>query len=387
MSAAKKQSRKIRVQFHKNRGNRTRSNDLTRQAEDDIDAASDLSSSERLSGKGDLTRFRTITTPGDSGEAGESIEIGKVTLAGRVLSAVGANQCRVQGEDGELYLCSVRRLVRTMSRESRNAVVAGDRVRITPEGSGAGVIESIEPRTGTLTRGSRYKAHVIVANVDQTVIVTSVADPHLKLGLIDRFLCSAEKGGTRGVVCINKVDLAPREKLQPVAGQYARLGYPVVLTSIVTGEGISQLQRLLAGRETVFSGQSGVGKSSLLNAIDPAWSRRTAEVSPDTSKGRHTTRVAELLQLTSGGWVVDTPGIRTLQLWDIINDELEGLFIEFRPFVSRCRFPDCTHTHEHECGIKQAVSHGWISPLRYDSYVRIRNDDDFRPSVHDREVV
>ncbi len=342
----------------------------------DLDAVSDLSTGERLTGKGDLTRFRTVISSGDSASGTQRDVDQAVTLAGRVLTAVGANQCRVQAEDGAIYLCSVRRLVRTMSRESRNAVVAGDRVRITPQGGDSGVIETIAPRVGTLVRGSRYKAHVIVANIDQTIIVTSVADPHLKLGLIDRFLCSAEKGGTRGVVCINKIDLGNRRLLQPIIGQYARLGYPVVLTSVVTGEGMDQLRRLLDGRETVFSGQSGVGKSSLLNAIDPRLARRTGEVSADTNKGRHTTRVAELLQLTSGGWVVDTPGIRTLQLWDIEKEELEGLFIEFRPFVSRCRFPDCTHTHERDCGVKLAVDYGWISPMRYESYVRILNGDD-----------
>jgi len=376
LSAAKKKSRKIRVAFEKNRNKRARLTDLTRQVDEDLETASDLTKSERFSGKGDLTRFRTIVTTGDDDTGEQQVrELKDETISGRVLVAVGSNQCRVQGADGVLYLCSVRRLVRTLAREARSAVVAGDRVRFTPQGPGVGVIEVVEPRQSVLSRGSRHKAHIIVANVDQTVIVTSVADPHLKLGLIDRFLCSAEKGGTRAVICINKVDLGPRERLQPIVGQYARLGYPVVLASTLTGEGLSQLRTLLAGQESVFTGQSGVGKSSLLNALQPGLDRRTGEVSSDTSKGRHTTRVTELLQLDSGGWVVDTPGIRTLQLWDIVNEELEGLFIEFRPFVPRCRFPDCTHTHEQSCGIKEAVDRGWISLLRYESYVRIRSGD------------
>ncbi len=374
MGAGKKKSKKVRVAFHKNRNKRSRITDLTRQNETDQDATGDLETTERLSGKGELTRFRTIVTR-DEDDLQRDVDEA-VTMPGRVLVAVGANQCRVQAENGQIYLCSIRRLVRTMSRESRNAVVAGDRVRFTPQSGGEGAIEVVEPRRGTLSRGSRFKAHVIVANVDQTVIVTSVADPHLKLGLIDRFLCSVEKGGTRGVICINKVDLGQRSQLQPIVGQYARLGYPVVLTNALSGEGIPQLRRLLAHRETVFTGQSGVGKSSLLNAVQPGLGRRTGEVSADTSKGRHTTRVTELIQLDGGGWVVDTPGIRTLQLWDIVKEELEGLFIEFRPFVAQCRFPDCTHTHEQHCGVKRAVDLGWISSLRYESYVRILSGDE-----------
>ncbi|SFH58412.1 ribosome small subunit-dependent GTPase A [Planctomicrobium piriforme] len=376
-AAAKKKSRKIRVAFHKNRNKRKRFSDLTRQSEAELEATNDLSTTERLSGKGDLTRYRTIVSSdeGDDGAAIRDIDQA-ATLPGRVLTAVGSNQCRVEAADGQMYLCSVRRLVRTMSREGRNAVVAGDRVRFTPQADATGVIELVEPRFGTLSRVSRYKAHIIVSNIDQAVIVASVADPHLKLGLIDRFLCSAEKGGIRGVVCINKIDLGSRRLLQPVVGQYARLGYPVVLTDALSGEGIPELRRLLRGRETVFTGQSGVGKSSLLNAVQPGLWRRTGEVSSDTNKGRHTTRVTELLRLDAGGWVVDTPGIRTLQLWDIVKEELEGLFIEFRPFVHACRFPDCTHTHEQNCGIKHGVAHGLISPLRYDSYLRIFNGDE-----------
>ncbi len=374
MASAKKKSKKVRVAFHKNRGKRARANDLTRQTDGDLDSTADLSNNERVSGKGDLTRFRTVVTTEDS-DVQRAVDE-ESTVSGRVLMAVGSNQCRVQLEDGQVTLCTVRRIVRTMSRDTRSAVVAGDRVRVMLENDGRGVIERVEPRTATLSRGVRNRAHIIVANVDQTVIVSSVAEPHIKLGLIDRFLCSAQKGKTRGIVCINKIDLCPRAALQPVVGQYARLGYPVILTDALTGEGLPQLRRLLAGRETVFTGQSGVGKSSLLNALQPGLGRRTGEVSQETSKGRHTTRTTELIRLDCGGWVVDTPGIRSLQLWDIVKEELEGLFIEFSPFVSRCKFPDCTHIHEQQCGIKQAVDNGWISPLRYDSYVRIWNGED-----------
>lgn len=373
-AAARKKSKKIRVAFHKNRGKRTRQTDLTRSSRQDQEAVEDLESGERISGKGALNRFRTIVTTA-GGESVRSIE-DKAVLTGRVLTAVGANQCRVQTEPGDVYLCSIRRILRTLSREDRSAVVAGDRVLFTPQSAQTGVIERVEPRHSSLSRVSRNKAHVIVANIDLAVIVASVAEPRLKPGLIDRFLCSTEKGGIRGIICINKIDLGDAHLLQPLIGQYARLGYPVFLTNALSGEGIPQLRELLQGQEAVFAGQSGVGKSSLLNAIQPGLGLSTGTVSPDTSKGRHTTRVTQLLQLEGGGWVVDTPGIRTLQLWNISKEEVEGLFIDFRPFVPHCRFPDCTHTHEHDCAVKLAVEHGLLSPLRYRSYRQIFAGDE-----------
>jgi len=376
MPAAKKKSKKIRVAFHKNRGKRARSPDLTRTSRENQEAVDDLHNHERLSGKGTLTRFRTIITSSTADEEPVRDIDSQTTLSGRGLMAVGANQCRVQAESGEVYLCSIRRLIRTLARDGRNAVVAGDRVLFTPENTCTGVIERIEPRHSALSRVSRNKAHVIVANVDQAVIVASVAEPALKPGLIDRFLCSTEKGRIRGIVCINKIDLGQAHVLQPLVGQYARLGYPVIFTDALNGVGIPQLRALLHGQETVFAGQSGVGKSSLLNAIQPGLALSTGAISDDTSKGRHTTRVTQLLQMPGGGWVVDTPGIRSLQLWDITREEVEGLFVDFRPFVPHCRFPDCTHTHERSCAIKQAVDHGQLSIMRYQSYLRIFHGDE-----------
>ena len=160
-------------------------------------------------------------------------------------------------------------------------------------------------------------------------------------------------------------------------GLYARLGYGVVTTSATTGHGIDRLRDLLQDRETVVSGQSGVGKSSLLNALQPGLKLRTGDISRVTGKGRHVTRRTELLELDAGGWVVDTPGIRQLALWDVIPEEVEGFFVEFRPFVALCRFPDCSHTHEEGCGVKQAVADGLIHPSRYRSYERIYSGDEF----------
>ena len=373
--ARRKKQQKRRVAFRKNREKRSRRQDLTRDVDltrDDDESAriADLPATERLSGKGELTRNRTVIAESD--ESGDlHIQIDEANcLRGRVLSAVGLNSV-VQCDNGHRYECTVRRVVRTLARETRNAVVAGDWVSIQPADDRYGVIERVEPRSSVLSRGSKRHEHVIVANVDQIVIVASVAEPALKPSLIDRFLISAAKGETAAIICLNKADLVDRSELQPVIGLYGRLGYQCVMTSATTGDGINDLKQLLNDKETVFTGQSGVGKSSLLNAIEPALNLDTAHVSTSSHKGRHTTRRAELMPLSSGGFVVDTPGIRQLELWDVIPEEVEGFFIEFRPFVAYCRFPDCSHTHESDCRVKQAVLAGLISNSRYQSYLRI----------------
>ncbi|HJZ55234.1 MAG TPA: ribosome small subunit-dependent GTPase A, partial [Gemmataceae bacterium] len=177
---------------------------------------------------------------------------------------------------------------------------------------------------------------MLVANVDQLVIVISLVEPDLKPHLIDRYLVVAQQGGLKPVLCLNKADLADPIPLQPLVGAYAQLGIPTLLTSARTGVGIDRLREWLKGRATVFSGQSGVGKSSLLNAIQPGLGLAVKSVSEVNQKGRHTTTYAQLLKLDFGGWVVDTPGVRQLQLWDTRPEEVEGFFPEFRPFVPLC---------------------------------------------------
>ena len=162
----------------------------------------------------------------------------------------------------------------------------------------------------------------------------------------------------------------------PLVGVYSQLGYEVLMVSAVNGIGIERLRHRLAGAESVVTGQSGVGKSSLLNAVEPELGLRVQTVSAETQKGRHTTTTAELIPLTSGGYVVDTPGIRQFELWDVIPEEVAGYFRELRPYVSRCRFPNCSHTHEDNCAVKDAVADGWIDARRYESYVQIRSGDD-----------
>jgi ribosome biogenesis GTPase len=252
--------------------------------------------------------------------------------------------------------------------EERNVVTTGDRIWFRPAPNHEGTIEKIEPRYGLLTRQSWKREHVLVANVDQVVIVASLAEPYLKPHLLDRYLVAASMGKLSPIICFNKADLVDAADFQQILGMYAQLGIRVILSSIQTGQGIAALRELLHGRQTVFSGQSGVGKTSLLNVIEPELKLLVREVSDTTQKGRHTTTTAELIKLSFGGWVVDTPGIRQFDLWKVIPADLDGHFLEFRPFVAQCGFPGCSHLREENCAVRNALHEGRIDPQRYYSY-------------------
>jgi ribosome biogenesis GTPase len=272
----------------------------------------------------------------------------------------------VRSPAGDLVRCTTRRLLRTVSTDQRHPVAAGDWVQVRGAG-GEGTIHSIEPRRNSLSRDSRGRRHVIVANVDQVVIVGSAAMPDLKPGLIDRLLVAAESSCIRPLVCINKIDLVSPAALVPLAGVFARMGYPVILCSTATGAGIDRLAAELAGRVTAVVGQSGVGKSSLLNALDPALALPVAEVSRDNEKGRHTTTTARLLPHRFDGSFVDTPGVRQFQLWELVPAEVPNAFRDLRPLANLCRFPDCSHTHESDCAVKHAVADGLLDTRRWQS--------------------
>jgi ribosome biogenesis GTPase len=366
--------KKIRVDMRKNRSKPARRRDWTRSFQEHGPDDDRSPMKEQVRAKGDLSRRRTIIQeegPKSKGGA-EPAQMPAVDvsacLPGRVLRIHGLFSF-VETDDGRTFRCTVRRLLRTLATDERNIVTTGDRVWFRPSPANEGLIERIELRHGLLTRASRGREHVIVANVDQVVIVMSIVQPNIKPHLIDRSLVSAAQGGIAPIICLNKADLADPILVQSLIGLYSQLGIPIFLTSAVTGLGIGRLRQLLANKETVFAGQSGVGKSSLLNAIQPDLKLEVREVSESTQKGRHTTTTAELIRLDLGGWVVDTPGIRQFELWDIIPEEVEGFFPEFRPFVHLCGYPDCTHTHEDRCAIKRAVRRSQISEQRYISYL------------------
>ena len=371
-----KKKKKVRVSFRKNRQARTRESGLTRQFEQHGFEDDETTRREQLTGKGELAKKRTVVGEEVSdGESGFAVlpEVDlENCLAGRVLEVRGLISL-VQTADGKLYQCALRRLLKTLATDQRHVVAVGDRVQFRPDRN-EGLIERIEPRKGVLSRTSRDRQHVLVANVDQMLIVSSAAEPDLKPHLIDRFLVAAEQAKIKPVICINKIDLIDPGPLQATIGVYAQMGYPVLQVSATTGLNLSRLRDLLDDCQSVVVGQSGVGKSSLLNAIEPGLGLRVGSVSRETQKGKHTTTTARLISLASGGFIVDTPGIRQFALWAVTPEEVAGLFRDIRPLVALCRFPDCTHTHEADCAVKSSVADGRLDARRYESYCHMRKD-------------
>ncbi|MEJ2746690.1 MAG: ribosome small subunit-dependent GTPase A [Anaerolineae bacterium] len=264
----------------------------------------------------------------------------------------------------------------------RSTIVAvGDRVAVSLNEDGTGTIETVAERRSVLsrTRTSAEGRHllsdqeqVLVANPDQVVFVFAVKRPFPSLRKLDRFLVVAEMNDLPAVICINKVDLTGIDKAREQFQLYEDIGYPVIYTSAETGLGVAELKNHLRGKLTVLAGSSGVGKSSLLNAIEPGLGLKVRQVSQATGKGLHTTRYAEIFPLAMGGFVADTPGIRGLALFDVEPAELDAYFREIAPLVADCQFSDCSHEQEPGCAVRAAVANGRITPQRYDSYLRLR---------------
>ena len=254
-------------------------------------------------------------------------------------------------------------------------VAIGDIVCFVEAGDGMGLITEVVERTNALVRraaGPKPLEQVIVANVDQVVCVVAAARPAPSWELLDRYLAAAEASDLRALICITKADLIDLSALAEEVENYQQIGYPVLLTSSATGLNINEFRAALIGQVSVFTGKSGVGKTSLLNAVQPDLGLRVNEVSGKTGKGKHTTTHLEMFALDGGGSVVDTPGMREFGLWNVHERELASLFPELRPYVGQCRFGlDCSHSHEPGCAIKEAVAEGEISPRRHQSYVRM----------------
>ena len=295
----------------------------------------------------------------------------------------------VHTTDGE-FVCRVRGRLKQERRDT-NLTAVGDRVSISLTDDGGGMIEEIVERERALARlappargrGSRRwdrggylseREQVIVANPDQTVFVFACAEPSPHLRMLDRLLVGAEVQDIPAVICANKVDLVSRQEAHALFQVYREIGYLVLYTSAVTGDGVGELHEVLQGKLSALVGPSGVGKTSLLNTMQPGLGLRVRAVSEATTKGRHATVTPHLVPLDEGGWVADTPGIRALALFDLDPEELDAYFPDIAPLVAECRFSDCTHTVEPGCAVQDAVEEGHVSRHRYESYVRLHEE-------------
>jgi ribosome biogenesis GTPase / thiamine phosphate phosphatase len=253
----------------------------------------------------------------------------------------------------------------------------GDYVKLRQLDESTGMIEEILPRQSALSRkdaGSTSKKVIqqtMLANLDQVVLVFAAAQPEPHFGMLDRYLAICESAEIRPIICLNKVDLPHEQRVDEAAALYSRLGYTLIWTSTKTGEGIESLRSLLREHTTLFSGPSGVGKSSMVNAIEPGMAIKTGLISDATGKGKHTTTGSQLYQLSGGGWLADSAGIRALAAWNIAPEDLAWCFVEFRPYLGECLYSDCQHIDEEGCAIRQAVEDEVINERRYISYVRI----------------
>ena len=286
-------------------------------------------------------------------------------------------------------MCELRGRLKEEAKSSDIAAI-GDRASISlrlEEGTDVlmGRIEALAPRKSVLSRaqrtqGKRGAGHaereqVLIANADVALFVFAAAQPSPNLKMLDRLLVAGEKSGIAElIIVLNKVDLAYPPAIEEIFAGYERIGYRVLRTSALRGDGIAELQAALAGGIAIFTGPSGVGKTSLLNAIQPGLGRQVKAVGRHSAEGVHTTRDSALARLDSGGYLADTPGIRSITVWDIEPDELDAYFIDIKPYVLECKFSNCTHTNEPNCAVRRALRAGQIAPRRYQNYLDLREE-------------
>ena len=281
----------------------------------------------------------------------------------------------VQCEDGVAVVAALRGSV----KHAGNVKLAvGDEVRLRKDTRGSGwAIDEVLERRSALSRRNPGRAHgerIIAANVDQVIVVFALRQPEPHVAMLDRFLVIAEANALAAHIVVNKLDLASPKEARSLFGMYETIGYPLHLTSRRTGQGLEELRAQLRGRTSVLTGPSGVGKSSLLNALYPGLALRVGEISASVNKGRHTTVGAFLHPLPDGGFVVDTPGLREIGLWGVPSRGLDGCFPEMRALKEKCRFADCSHRAEPECAIREALDSGSVSRSRYDSYLKLLSE-------------
>ncbi len=301
-----------------------------------------------------------------------------VASGSTIIDCALSTRLRKQLQYPEASPGSRRRRVQSVRRvRVVDPVAIGDRVRFETGEGGTGLIREILPRRNKISRrasGGSKKEQILAANIDQALPIFSAADPPPEWDLLDRMLAIAEWQEIPAAICFNKIDLTDESAARKEMAAYERIGYPVVYTSVISDLGKQAFQDLLQNRVSLLMGPSGVGKSSLLNWLQPGLELRTAEVSQTTGEGRHTTSHLELVELSDGGLVGDIPGVREFYLWDINPEDVPALFKEFVDLLDQCRFRDCSHIHEPGCAVKEAVEAGDIDRGRYANYLRLRKN-------------
>ena len=299
---------------------------------------------------------------------------------GLVIKNTGSWYTVKTDDGGQLIDCKIKGNFRLKGIRSTNPVAVGDRVTIIPNAEGTAFITAIEDRRNYIIRKSwnlSKQSHIIAANVDQAFLVVTVNYPQTSTTFIDRFLASAEAYRVPVTLLFNKTDLLSEEELryqQMMIDLYDTVGYQCLAISAETGEGIDKVMDMLTGKVTVLSGNSGVGKSTLINRLLPGVNLRTSDISDAHNSGMHTTTFSEMIPLPLGGYIIDTPGIKGFGTFDIEPEELTGYFKEIFRFSKECRFSNCTHTHEPGCAVLKAVEEHFISQSRYQSYLSMMED-------------
>ena len=287
---------------------------------------------------------------------------------------------RVSGQNclveigGNSVVCKIRGRLKGGRRENNSPVIAGDWVKVERDGLDEYIINKVESRHSHFTRagsGSRPFEQIIAVNIEQLVIISSSRQPAFKTGFIDRAIVTALWGDLVPIIVVNKTDLGVGEQVMRAVAVYEQLGYQTLQTSAVNGQGVSELKALLECSESVIVGHSGVGKSTLLNVVDPQLGLRTQDIMLQHDRGRHTTTAVQLYPLKKGGYVADTPGIKELHLCGIKPSEVADYFADMRPYLGQCRFRDCSHLNEPECRVRTAVQEGLVAERRFESYARI----------------
>lgn len=304
-------------------------------------------------------------------------------MRGRIFKSTGS-WYELEDQQEQRWSCRLRGKFKIAGLRVTNPLAVGDWVtfEIEDEEEHRGIITDIEPRENYIIRKSiknRHQGHILAANIDQAILIATLAMPRTSLGFIDRFLVTAESFRIPAVLVFNKKDLLDEEALQfleKLRQIYEPLGYPCHIVSAQQEEGIGQFRELLKGKLSLLSGHSGVGKSTLLNAVAPHASQKTSEVSTFASKGTHTTTFAEMFAVDKDSWVIDTPGIKELGLIDMENDPLSHYFPEMRDLIGECRFHNCTHTHEPGCAIVEAMEAGDVAGSRYENYLSMLEEED-----------